>query len=200
MRQKIKWLVVVLLAGMARPMWGEPKPAIDRQITVLVFDHDRLAQLVDGEAEREARKIFKRARLDIRWRNCSVPLETRDPDCRKIPGPDQFVVTIVARSKQPTGDVFGVAFLDENGQGKYADVFFDRVNTLHRDAGANLGRLLGAVVAHEIGHLLGFKSHSMWGIMSAHWEQDHLRRLERGALLFTPEQALRMQAQTNQRP
>jgi hypothetical protein len=106
------------------------------------------------------------------------------------------LVTIAARSMQPTGDVFGVAFLDENGEGKYADVFFDNINTLHRDTGANLGRLLGAVAAHEIGHL-GFKSHSMWGIMSAHWQQDHLRSLERGALLFTPEQALHMQARIN---
>ena len=103
----------------------------------------------------------------------------------------------MAHSKQLADDVFGVAFLDDNGQGKYTDVFFDGVNSLHRDTGANLGRLLGAVAAHEIGHLLGFKFHSMWGIMSAHWQQDHLRRLERGALLFTPEQALRMQAQIN---
>lgn len=178
-------------------MWGEPKPVTNRQIIILVFDHDRLAQSVDGEAEREARGIFRRAGIDMLWRNCSVPSEIPDPACRKIPRPDDFIVTIVARSKQPAGDVFGVAFLDDNGQGKYADVFFDSVNTLHRDTGVNLGRLLGAVAAHEIGHLLGFKSHSTWGIMSAHWEQDHLRRLERGALLFTPEQALRMQAQIN---
>ena len=197
MRQKIECLVLVLLAGMAQPMWSEPRPAMNRQIVVLVFDHDRLAESVDAEAEREARGIFRRAGLDILWHKCSVPSEIRDPTCRKVPGPDQFVVTIVARSKQPTGDVFGVAFLDDNGEGKYADVFFDSINTLHRDTGANLGRLLGAVAAHEIGHLLGFKSHSLRGIMSAHWEQDRLRRLERGALLFTPEQALHLQTQTN---
>jgi len=197
MRQRITWLVLGLIAGLARQMWGEPKPATSRQIMILVFDHDSLARSVDVEAEREARGIFRRAGLDILWRNCSVPAETRDPACYKMPGPNQFVVTIVAHSKQPTGDVFGVAFLDDNGQGKYTDVFFDSVNSLHRDTGANLGRLLGAVAAHEIGHLLGCKFHSMWGIMSAHWQQDHLRRLERGALLFTPEQALRMQAQVN---
>ena len=197
MRQRIAWLVVGLIAGLARPMWGEPKPATNRPIMVLVFDHDRLAQSVDGEAKREAKSIFRRAGIDIVWRNCSVLSEIPDPACRRIPGPDQFVVTIVARSMQPTGDVFGVAFLDENGEGKYADVFFDNMNTLHRDSGANLGRLLGAVAAHEIGHLLGFKSHSMWGIMSARWQQDHLRSLERGALLFTPEQALHMQTRIN---
>lgn len=197
MRHKFEWLELILLTGMVQPVWCEPKPAMNRQIMILVFDHDRLAQSVDAEAERETKGIFRRAGIDILWRNCSMPSETRDSACHQIPGPEQFVVTIVARSKQPTGDVFGVAFLDDNGEGKYADVFFDSINTLHRDTGANLGRLLGAVAAHEIGHLLGFKSHSMWGIMSAHWQLDHLRSLERGALLFTPEQALRMQAQVN---
>ena len=58
MRQRIAWLLLGLISGLARPMWGEPKPVTNRQIIILVFDHDRLAQSVDGEAEREARGIL----------------------------------------------------------------------------------------------------------------------------------------------
>ncbi len=48
-------------------------------------------------------------------------------------------------------------------------------------------------MAHELGHLLlGSNSHSGMGIMRAHWQSEELRRLSRGGLWFTNEQADRM--------
>ena len=49
--------------------------------------------------------------------------------------------------------------------------------------------MLGAVSAHELGHLLlGSNSHSRIGIMEAIWEKDSVWKVERGMLLFTREQ------------
>jgi hypothetical protein len=54
--------------------------------------------------------------------------------------------------------------------------------------------LLGTVAAHELGHLLlGSHAHSSIGIMTPHWEPETLRRMNMGGLLFTREQASRMQ-------
>jgi hypothetical protein len=53
--------------------------------------------------------------------------------------------------------------------------------------------LLGAVSAHELGHLLlGSNSHSRIGIMEPRWRLEGLRNVGMGRLLFTSEQARSM--------
>jgi hypothetical protein len=52
---------------------------------------------------------------------------------------------------------------------------------------------MGAIIAHEIGHLLlGSNAHAAIGIMRAHWQDAELRMLSKGELLFTTEQGARM--------
>jgi hypothetical protein len=51
--------------------------------------------------------------------------------------------------------------------------------------------LVGAIVAHEIGHLLGIK-HAPLGLMRASLEADDMIALRRGKLRFSPAEASRM--------
>jgi hypothetical protein len=91
--------------------------------------------------------------------------------------------------------IFGTAFLSEKGGGAYSDVFYPSVEKLSSDSTASPSRLLGHVMAHEIGHLLlGTHSHSAFGIMQPHWQGEELRRIGMGDLLFTPDQARKMRA------
>jgi hypothetical protein len=191
------WMVLssVVLVAMVEPVLGQQADTANPQIMILVFDKDRLALPVLVEAERQATLIFRRAGINVDWRYCSPGSEKSERACHEIPTPTQFVMTIIGQNKPSTNDIFGVAFLGESGTGKYVDVFFDRITKLHREEGSNEASLLGAVIAHEIGHLLlGSHSHSQWGIMSPHWKADHLRRVGMGTLLFSPEQAFRMRA------
>jgi hypothetical protein len=184
----------VVLVAMVEPALGQPADTVNPQIMILVFDKDRLA-LPLVEAERQATFIFRRAGINVDWRNCSLGSEKSEGACREIPTPTQFVMTIMGQNRQSTNDIFGVAFLGERGTGKYVDIFFDSITKLHQEQGSNIASLLGAVIAHEIGHLLlGSRSHSQWGIMAPHWEAEHLRRVGMGTLLFSLEQALRMRA------
>ncbi len=164
------------------------------QITVVVNDSAGVSRHVLNQAETEAARIFDAARIQVTWVNCSGDAVAEER-CHVVVGPRQFVLHIVASGKTSSDSVFGIAFLAQDGSGKYCDVFFDRVEEAHRAFGADRSQLLGTVVAHELGHLLlGSHAHSQVGIMAPTWEEDSLRELGMGQLLFTREQSSSMKA------
>jgi hypothetical protein len=113
--------------------------------------------------------------------------------CASFEWPTRLAVRVVPQSRLSTNEVFGVAFLSAEGTGCYSDVFYDRAMELHANWNVDLADILGNVMAHELGHLLlGSNSHASMGIMRAHWQGEDLRRLSRGNLLFTNEQADQM--------
>ena len=162
------------------------------EITILVYNTARVSLPDLSLAEQQASMIFRQTGIVTAWVNCSAA-SLKGP-CQPA-GPSQFILHIVAHGKTSSDTVFGLAFLGTDGTGKYSNVFYDRIEKLHRDSGASPARLLGAVAAHEIGHLLlGSHSHSATGLMSAHWREEELRRVAMGGLRFTSEQASRMRA------
>ena len=161
------------------------------QVRVLIYDNARVSTRVVEQAQSEATRIFHSAGVELLWINCSS--RAIAAECRSATKTRELVLRIVPRGKSAGDSVYGDAFLAEDGTGKYADIFFDRIASAHRDFGVSESRLLGAVAAHEIGHLLlGLRAHSWIGIMSAMWASDSLRKAEMGTLLFTREQATRM--------
>ena len=154
-----------------------------RSVTVVVNNSAKVGPVVLSKAESEAARLFQAAGISIRWLHCD-----QTDACRRPLLPTELVVHIVRNGKTKTDFVFGEAYMGSGGLGQYSDVFFDRV----KGAGDNtdIGCLLGVVVAHELGHLLlGSRAHSQIGIMEPVWEQDSVRKVRMGMLLFTPEQA-----------
>lgn len=167
---------------------GQDIPAI----TIFVYNTAHVSQSDLARSEQEASMIFRETGIPTKWIDCS----TSPPQvCHQPLGAHQFVLHIVPSGKTSTDAVMGVAFLGPDGIGRYSDVFFTRIEQMHRDSGASTARLLGSVAAHEIGHLLlGSHSHSATGIMSARWNKQELQRIDRGYLRFTSEQAARMRS------
>ncbi|MBZ5684160.1 MAG: hypothetical protein LAP86_03925 [Acidobacteriia bacterium] len=175
-----RWELV--LAGVL--LWGGVATAQDKSsgVTVLVNDSAGVKPSVLRRAEREAARLFDAAGIEIQWVNCA---ETEE--CRRILGPNEFVLHIVPAGHTASDFVFGEAFLGEDGRGQYSDVFFERLKQEQGDV--NLALLLGAVSAHELGHLLlGSNSHSRIGIMEPRWQEDSVQKIGKGMLLFTQEQ------------
>jgi len=165
------------------------------EITVVVQNSTTLSAEIVNESELEAARIFRSAGLSITWVNCFAGSRKLEDACHRSPGPGQFVLHIVPSGKTSSDLVFGLAFLDERGVGKYSDVFLDRIEEACRQSGADLSRLLGAVAAHELGHLLlGTQAHSYSGVMTAIWKETTLRYESMGFLLFTHEQGSLMRA------
>ena len=161
------------------------------QITVLVNDSAGVGTAVLKEAEAEATRVFRIAGIDITWLNCTG--EDWDELCRVVASSDEFILHIVPDGKTSSESVFGEAFLGEGGEGRYIDIFFNRIRKADGKLAINMGRLLGAVSAHELGHvLLGSHAHSHMGIMEPIWEDRSLRDIGMGTLLFTKEQSQKM--------
>ena len=185
-------IVICNIMGSAQESLGQSQP-----VNVSVFSDVPIPEQVLALAERRASQIFSSAGVDVVWINCiHGPSTTPDQGCSRTYGPRDLVLRITSHVSSATSDAaFGVAWLAADGSGRYADVFWTRALELRTDANADLGRILGSVIAHEIGHLLlGANSHSVSGLMQARWGGGALHRIVMGTLLFSPAQGAQMRA------
>jgi hypothetical protein len=165
------------------------------QVTIAIHNDARVPESVLTEAAQEASRIFRQAGVETDWIVChsSNAGTSTQPDCLSPVDLTHYSLRIVMWSSRLGDSTFGIAFLSEKGVGTYSDVFYPSVEKLHSDCDTSLSRVLGHVMAHEIGHLLlGSQSHSALGIMQPHWQRAELRRIGMGTLLFTAEQARSM--------
>ena len=201
MHRAFKALVLSAVTILAVLGYAPASFAQNPQVTVSVFSDVPVPAALLSRAERRAQEIFSVAGVDIAWVDCTgTHVADSAPDaCTKHYGPDDFVLRITSHVSATSDAAFGVAFLGSDGRGRYADVFWNRAVRLdaNSDANTHLGqdRVLGSVMAHELGHLLlGLHSHSVSGLMRGHWGSDELHRMDMGNLLFLPEQGKRMRA------
>jgi hypothetical protein len=185
-------IVISCVVGSAQQSFGQNQP-----VSVSVFSDVEIPQQVLTVSEQSASQIFSNAGIDVAWINCvHAPGSIPDPDCTKSYGPGDLVLRITSHvSRATSNSASGVAWLGTGGTGMYADIFWTRVQHLYTDSTVDLGRILGCIMAHEIGHLLlGANSHSVDGLMQAHWRAGELDRIAMGTLFFSPEQSQRMRA------
>ena len=194
---------VLLCGDLATPFLAQTKMVSEKrgtQVRVLVWNHAQAPRSVVKRAGSEAVRIFREAGIELKWVNCSGGGTAAE--CRVISDSKQLVLQIVPGGKTSSDLVCGVAFLGEDGRGKYADIFYPRIiERARREDGIDAADLLGAVAAHEIGHLLlGSHAHSWTGIMASLWRKESLRELKMGSLFFTREQGAHMRQWTRREP
>jgi hypothetical protein len=170
------------------------------QVVVSVYDDTGVSARILLDAEKEASRVFRELSVGLSWVNCRA----EDEDflgCRQPITSTQLFVRVVRRGRTLPDDAFGVAFLGVDGNGRYADVFLDRVRRLQAGkAQINEARVLGYVMAHEIGHLLlGSNAHSTAGIMEPSWSAAELRKIEMGRLAFTKTECEKMRRRVEAR-
>jgi hypothetical protein len=159
-------------------------------VTVRLYSDVQLSTQTLSQAEQEATRIFRQAGIETVWVQCKPSPSPTDPRCEFPPGSKLLAMRIVPKALNAADSIFGMAFLSQEGHGAYGDVFYESVETLHQQCNASVPRVLGHVMAHELGHLLlGSNAHTEIGIMRPHWFSEQLRAVERGALFFSPEQA-----------
>jgi len=192
-RAVLTFLVVVTSVGFSQtPTIIEPKT----QVTISVYDYAHVSAGLLSAAAEDARRVFRKAGVGTVWTTClPKPEKAKSDSCYAVDA-NHLILKIlphaIAANVRDRGDVLGSAILDERGVGFYAHVFYDHVQRVAEER--KLGHaLLGDVLAHEIGHLLlGSNSHSVGGIMSAHWNGEELRKISEGSMFFAPNQSRMM--------
>jgi hypothetical protein len=172
---------------------SEPPPKAT--IIVLVYNYVHVSPGILVKAEHEANKILAAAGAQAVWIECldqPLTLDAKDlclkgwtaqtPGLRFISGSNKFQDAEFASTAIPV----------------LSTIYYEKIaRRAHREsANAGLPVFLGCIVAHELGHiLLGDPVHSATGIMQPQWGHPQIHQALTGNLLFTRQQATRIQAQ-----
>jgi hypothetical protein len=185
-------LIWGLLLGVNSPAAAKPAAKTEGEagleITVLVYDTVGLPAELLSRSLNQTKAIFGDAGVVV------VPIictQTEPPgDCHRPLDPLTIALRIVPKAVPGSGyEMLGCAF------GQYLTVIYPRVEELAEGSDVFLERILGCVVAHELGHvLLGPHSHSVAGIMTARLTEKELRVMRMMPLRFLPSQKERIRA------
>ena len=173
------------------------------EIRVRLQDYAAVPQVTLGRARAIASAVLEQAGVTVAWADCSPASTTRDGICRTPVGPMDLQVRILNRemAKRTPASRHCMGFALVSGQfPSIASVFYHRAVELERPDLARRAEILGAILAHEIGHLLiAANSHSNIGILRARWDDQDLRLIAQGRMTFTADQAARMLSLTAER-
>jgi hypothetical protein len=133
--------------------------------------------------------LFQASRVEVTWTPCT-DMEMPDPDAVDT----RFVVRI--RDTAPEGvsgqhAMMGRAYLGPGlprlsaGAYQYVDVYYWAAANLARSRpDSEAGRILGCVIAHEIGHLILGAPHTAGSVMAADWGSNHVELIRKRAFRF----------------
>jgi len=170
-------LVAMVVMGSTRPATAQ-----DLTVTLQVQNRAHVADDLLAQAQAEVTRIYARAGVNAVWAN-----------------PAQVRVIILTREASdlvnPIKDAMGFAPGSEVRRGRVAYILAYRVDDVAQAHGMDRAALLGAAMAHEVGHLLlSINAHSKTGIMRADWNEEDFRRASVKQLFFTAEQGTQIRS------
>jgi hypothetical protein len=185
-------------------------------VTIHVHNYAEVDRRTLMEAEKVAKEIFRKVRVESRWVDTALSSESKQENSADQGSLDltninlNIVPRMMADRLGLPNKAMGLApGVEPDRQVVY--VFYNRVEALaHSQKSAafegsirrpaTTGQILGHAIAHEIGHLLlNLESHSATGIMRGDWDLNDLQGVASGFLLFTPRQAEVIRAEVARR-
>jgi hypothetical protein len=175
-------LTSILLVSLS----GAMAKAADAAVTIRVFDRAGVGAPVLTQALRTADSIFREADIDLEWLRCPEQCS------RRTVGPTDLYLRIDGGKRPKWLSPHALGFAATTGD-RLAVIRFPRLVQESLAELTELGPMLGATIAHELGHLLmASVSHSQTGVMKARWNREDMTGAAMGRLLFLPWEAQAM--------
>jgi hypothetical protein len=159
-------------------------------------------------ARQEAARILEQAGVASRWRDCFGDGGRTPSVCTEPLTPSRLIVRIArlrARVFQRTpigaGDaveILGDAMCIRGAGGHYGTIYYGSIERLAGGSQLRMARVLGYVIAHEIGHLLLGPQHT-GGVMAPHCRAGEILKVPPEQCLFTAGDGEKMLAQVRRR-
>jgi hypothetical protein len=167
-------------------------------ITLRMYNYAVSRRLL-SQAEAEATVILAYAGLRPSWVDCPLTdAEVKNfPACGHPMSSTDFIIEILTKTEAERlssyHEAMGQALeCPESEGGCVAYVFYRNIPELASVGNAAEFRLLGHIIAHEIGHMLLGPSHSVAGIMQARWNYTDMKTIVKSFLFFNGGESRRM--------
>ena len=200
-------LLKTCLLLMAAWTFAYGKADSNLEITIHVYDYGGIDPRVLTEAETIAGRIFEKSGLRILWGNCRLsPAGTPLTTCAaSAVGVTDLYIRLLSEQMAcklaAATTMLGMALPTDDGSFPVdAYVFPERVGDLAKQDRGPVPPLLGAAIAHEVGHLLlAGNAHTITGIMSAQWGPKENKDALMGVLTFSRRQSGQIRADVSRR-
>ena len=164
-------------------------------IRVRLYNYAGVPQTTLASAKADASAILQTAGVSVGWAECPLREDdvSKDAACHLPLSPRDLQMRVLdpgmAKRVRASRHCLGYALLAD-GFDSIAAVFFHRAVDLEGATLATRATILGAMMAHEIGHLLLKQNHhSETGVLRAFWGDEDLKMAAKGRLRFSPEEA-----------
>ena len=196
-RSKAVGLAATALVAIA-PSWGTASTlGVSNDVpvaTIRVYDYAQVPAESLRQAQQLVTKIYSAIGVRIRWLDTVRAEEMPLPRGASIADSNGFVMIVRNSSTsspyEDVKDALGTAVISRHNGGRVAYVMSDRIRRVAGGSETTATSVMGAVIAHELGHLLLPRgSHSPSGLMQANWDRDVVLEIKPTDLKFTPKQA-----------
>jgi len=206
-------------AAKAKPA---PELSPDLNLTIRLYDYASLDADTLENAQTEFNQIFGKSGISVSWLGCATTMEETKSNraCASRMGPTDMVLRILPPEMHPDTSsettTFGVALVGPDvklprtasvllknverlGEGRSQRMDYSVVHRSFSDQ-VFLGKLLGYVMAHEVGHLLlNSGKHAGAGIMRGDWDVNVTARALTRQLHFNSRELKRIRTELRRR-
>ena len=195
MRTLLTASALLALRAFAAPVGA----GLSSEITLRVVNEGGIDSRVVSASEKRAGFILGKAGLHVTWLNCAPGFVdwSAHSRCAQLPEAHDLDMRIVVNKPRETRDEplgFTTFPAPSSDARPYTVIYYPAIERMAWDSATDAFDIAGAVMAHEIGHMLLGSEHAAKGLMSAKWRPHDVRQASVDAFLFSSSEAALLRA------